>query len=67
MSCGHLQGLIMTLKFSAQTLQFAACQDGLAVLALQVNLLFKHLVLLLLHRLHLFLHAAALLQLYQEE
>lgn len=57
----------MALKFPAKTLQFAACQDGLAVLALQVDLLFKHLVLLLLQHLHLLLHAATLLQLFQEK
>lgn len=57
----------MALKFPAKTLQFASRQDSLAVLALQVDLLLQHLVLLLLQYLHLLLHAATLLQLSQED
>lgn len=63
----YLQGFVMALKFPAQALKFTACEDGLAVLALQVDLLLQHLVLLLLQHLDLLLHAATLLQLHQKQ
>lgn len=53
----------MSLQLTAQALQLAAGQDGLAMLALQVVLLLHQLCLLLLQNLHLFLGVTVLFQL----
>lgn len=63
----YLQCLVVSLEFSAETLQLAAGQDGFAVFSLQVDLLLDNLRLLLLQGFQLFLHAAALLQLNQPQ
>lgn len=64
MAAGYLQGLVVPLQLPAQALQLAAGQDGLAVLALQVDLLLHYLRLFLLHHFQTLLLAAALLQLH---
>lgn len=61
-----LEGAVVPLELTAQTLQLAAGQDGLAVLALQVVLLLHQLRLLLLQDLHLLLGVTVLFQLGQE-
>lgn len=53
----------MSLQLSAQTLQLAASQDGLAVLVPEVVLVLDQLVLLLLQGSHLFLGVTVLFQL----
>lgn len=62
---GHtcLEGAVVSLQLTAQALQLAAGQDGLAMLALQVVLLLHQLCLLLLQNLHLFLGVTVLFQL----
>lgn len=59
----YLQCLVVSLQLPTKALQLAAGQDGLAVLALQVDLLLYNLRLLLLQGFQPLLHAAALLQL----
>lgn len=56
----------MTLKLPTERFQFAACQNGLAVLTLQVDFLLHNLCLLFLQYLHLLLNIPALLQLTVE-
>ena len=63
----YLQCLVVSLQLPTQALQLAAGQDGLAVFALQVQLLLHDLGLLLLQHLHLLLDATALLQLERAE
>lgn len=58
-----LEGAVVPLELTAQALQLAAGQDGLAVLTLQVVLLLHQLCLLLLQNLHLFLGVSVLFQL----
>lgn len=55
----------MPLQLSAEPLQFAACQHGPAVLALQLVLLLHRLEQLLLQNLQLLLVAPVLLQLHK--
>ena len=50
------------LKFPTKRLQLASFHDSLAVFALQMNVLFHDLGLLLLQNLHLLLNVPALLQ-----
>lgn len=59
----YLECPVVSLQLSAQTLQLAASQDGLAVLVPEVVLVLDQLVLLLLQRSHLFLGVTVLFQL----
>lgn len=59
----YLEGLVLPLLLPTEALEFAASQDGLAVLRLEVDLLLYDLSLFLLQSLQSLLHAAALLQL----
>lgn len=56
----------MALQLTAQALELAAGQDGLAMLAAQVVFLLHQLALFLLQELHLFLGVSMLLQLRTE-
>ena len=59
----HLEGAVMALQLTAEALELAAGQDGLAVLAAQVVLLLHQLALLLLQELHLILGVPVFFQL----
>lgn len=63
--CGvtHLEGLVVSLQLPAQSLQLAAGEDGPAVLALELVLLFHHLQQFLLQHLQLLLVTTVLFQL----
>lgn len=61
----YLQGLVVPLQLSAQSLQFTASQHSPAVLTLQLVLLLHDLEQLLLQNLQLFLITAMLLQLHK--
>lgn len=59
----HLESAIVSLQLPAEALQFAAGQDGLAVLIPQVVFLLYQLVLFLLQHSHLLLSITVLFQL----
>lgn len=61
----YLERAVVSLQLPAKTLQFAASQDGLAVLVSQVILFLDQLVLFLLQHSHLFLGVTVLFQLSQ--
>lgn len=63
----HLERTVVSLQLPAQTLQLAASQDGLAVLAPEVVFVLDQLVLLLLQGSHLFLGVTVLLQLSRRQ